>query len=61
MPALFAIIAFICGAYAILQVVTSGETIPNKTVWTLLILLLPMVGFIIWVVSGPRTQALAED
>lgn len=61
MPTLFAIIAFICGAYAILQVVTSAETIPNKTVWTLLILLLPILGFIIWVVSGPRSQATAKE
>jgi hypothetical protein len=53
---IISLIAFACAAYAILQVITSAETVANKTVWTLLILLLPLIGFIIWVVAGPRTQ-----
>ncbi len=58
-----AIISFIilaCSLYAILQVVTSAETTVNKTVWTLLILVLPFLGFIIWVVAGPRTEKAAK-
>ncbi len=56
---IISIIALACAAYAILQVVTSAETTVNKTVWTLLILALPVIGFIIWVVAGPRTKKAA--
>ena len=56
---IISIIAFVCALYAILQVVTSSETTVNKTVWTLLIIVLPVIGFIIWIVAGPRTQKAA--
>ncbi len=60
MPAIFlSLIVLACSAYAILQVVTSAETTVNKTVWTLLILIVPVIGFIIWVVAGPRTAKAA--
>ncbi|MFQ1699573.1 PLDc N-terminal domain-containing protein [Loktanella agnita] len=60
MPLAFiSIIIVLCALYAILQVVTSAETTVNKTVWTLLIIVLPVIGFIIWVVAGPRTQKAA--
>lgn len=54
MPALIGFIAISCALYAIFQVITSNETTANKTVWTLLLLVLPIIGFIVWVVSGPR-------
>jgi len=60
MPGFFlGLIYLALACYAALQVITSEETIPNKTVWTLLIYLAPFVGFIIWVVSGPRTKKTA--
>lgn len=58
MSALFGLIAIVCGLYAIFQVITSQESTVNKTVWTLLILVLPILGFVIWVVAGPRGRPL---
>lgn len=60
MPALLGFIALLGAAYAIFQVITSNETTANKTVWIILILVLPILGFIIWIVSGPRGRKLLE-
>jgi hypothetical protein len=60
MPALFGLIAIVCALYAIFQVITSSETTVNKTVWTILILILPVVGFIIWIIAGPRGRKLLQ-
>ena len=58
-PFIFGVIYISLACYAALQVITSDETIANKTVWALLIYIAPFVGFIIWVVSGPRTKKTA--
>ncbi len=51
---IFGIIVLIADIYAIYQVLTSGATTGSKVLWTLLILILPVVGFIIWLLAGPR-------
>ncbi|GKY86336.1 PLD nuclease N-terminal domain-containing protein [Sinisalibacter aestuarii] len=40
--------------YAIYQVLTSNASAAGKLLWTILILVLPIVGFIIWLLAGPR-------
>jgi len=51
---LFGIIVLIADIYAIYQVLTSGSSTGAKILWTLLILILPVVGFVIWLIAGPR-------
>lgn len=58
MPAIIGLIALLGAVYAIFQVATSDETTPNKTVWILLIIVLPVLGLVVWVVAGPRGRAL---
>lgn len=48
------LIVLIADIYAIYQVLTSGASTLAKILWTLLILVLPVLGFIIWLVAGPR-------
>lgn len=48
------LIILIANIYAIYQVITSGASGLAKIVWTLLILILPVVGLIIWLFAGPR-------
>lgn len=48
------LLILILDIYAIYQILTSAATTGAKLLWTLLILLLPLVGFIIWLVAGPR-------
>ena len=51
------LIVLIANIYAIYQIFTSGASTGAKVVWTVLILLLPIVGFIIWLIAGPRGRA----
>ena len=46
--------------YAIYQVLTSGASALAKVLWTLLIIVLPVVGFIIWLIAGPRSSEARE-
>ena len=48
------IIVLIADIYAIYHVLTSGSSVLVKAVWTALIIVLPVVGFIIWLIAGPR-------
>ncbi len=40
--------------WAILRVVQSAASTGAKVVWILVILILPVIGFIIWLVAGPK-------
>ena len=40
--------------WAIINVLKSGAEVGMKIIWVLLILLLPVLGLIIWAISGPR-------
>ncbi|MBM2575260.1 PLDc_N domain-containing protein [Jannaschia sp. Os4] len=47
-------IVFVLGVYAIYRVLTSGATTGTKAIWCIVILLLPVIGFIAWLVAGPK-------
>lgn len=40
--------------WAIIGVVGSNASTLGKVIWVLAILLLPLLGFIIWLLAGPR-------
>lgn len=50
------IILLILDVWAIISIVNSGATTGNKVLWTLLVLILPLLGFIIWLIAGPRAN-----
>lgn len=41
--------------WAILNIFGSGASVIAKILWTLLVLLLPVVGLIIWFLLGPKS------
>ena len=51
---LLGLIILIADIYAIYQVLTSGASSAAKIVWTLVIILLPVLGLIAWLIAGPR-------
>ncbi|WP_342076984.1 PLDc N-terminal domain-containing protein [Yoonia sp. SS1-5] len=54
------IIILALNIWAIISILGSGASTGGKVLWTLLVLVLPVVGFIIWLVAGPRSrQSLA--
>lgn len=44
----------IADIYAIYHILTSGASTASKVIWTLVILVLPVLGFLAWLVAGPR-------
>lgn len=53
---LFGLLVLIADIWAIVNIIGSGASNGKKVVWTVLVILLPIVGFIIWLVAGPRSQ-----
>lgn len=50
------LLVLIASVYAIVQVITSGASTGSKVLWTVLILILPVIGFIAWLIAGPRSS-----
>ena len=48
------LIVLIADIWAILNVVRSDVSMGAAVLWILLILLLPIIGFLIWLFAGPR-------
>lgn len=40
--------------WAIISILGSRVPTGSKVLWTLLVLVLPVIGFIIWLIAGPR-------
>lgn len=51
---LWGLLILIADIWAIVSVVSSSVTTGKKVLWVLLILILPVLGFIIWFLAGPR-------
>jgi hypothetical protein len=45
--------------YAIIRIVGSNAGAGPKTLWVLLILMLPVVGLLVWALFGPERPAIA--
>lgn len=48
------LIILILDVYAIVKVLGSSASTGSKVVWTVVILLLPLLGFILWLLFGPK-------
>ena len=51
----FGLLILVADVWAIVNVIGSRSSTGGKVLWTVLILLLPLVGLLIWLVAGPRT------
>ncbi len=51
---LLGILVLIAYIWAIINVLQSQATKLNKVVWTVLVLVLPMLGLILWTILGPK-------
>jgi hypothetical protein len=49
------LIVLIADVWAIINIVQSSATSGNKLLWVVLVVLLPVVGFLIWLALGPRS------
>ena len=51
---LWGLIVLALDIWAIINIVQSSVDNGKKVLWILLVLILPLVGFIVWLVIGPR-------
>lgn len=54
MKGLFGLIVLALDIWALIATLGSNETTGKKILWVLLILILPVIGFIAWFFAGPR-------
>lgn len=51
------VIVLALNIWAIISIFSSSASMGSKVLWTLLVLVLPIIGFIIWFFAGPRGTA----
>jgi Phospholipase_D-nuclease N-terminal len=52
---LWGLIVLVADIWAIVNIAQSSATTGMKVVWIVLVILLPVIGFIIWFFAGPKT------
>jgi hypothetical protein len=52
---LWGLLVLVADIWAIVNIFQSGADTGKKVLWTVLVILLPIVGFILWFFLGPRT------
>tara|TARA_R110002049_G_scaffold160215_6_gene325294 strand:- start:1330 stop:1515 length:186 start_codon:yes stop_codon:yes gene_type:complete len=53
------LLVLIADIYAIVQVFSSRASGMAKVLWTLGIIIFPVVGFIVWLIAGPRSSSVS--
>ena len=48
------LIVLILDIWAVARVIGSGASVGAKILWSLLIIILPVIGLIIWYIAGPK-------
>ena len=54
---LFGLIVLIADVWAIVNVFQSSADTAKKVIWTVLVIILPVLGFILWYFLGPKTAS----
>jgi hypothetical protein len=49
-------IVLIADVWAIVNILQSGGSTADKVLWTVIVIVLPILGFILWFFFGPRTR-----
>lgn len=51
---LLGLILLVLNIYAIVKIVGSGASTGTKVIWVIVILIFPLLGFILWLIFGPK-------
>lgn len=52
---LWGLLVLAADIWAIVNIFQSGRSTEAKVLWTVLVVVLPVLGFIIWLVAGPKS------
>jgi hypothetical protein len=50
---LLGLLVLIADVYAILQIASSDRQPATRAIWIIIVLLLPVIGFVAWLIAGP--------
>ncbi|WP_284164731.1 PLDc N-terminal domain-containing protein [Frigidibacter sp. SD6-1] len=50
------LILLVLDIWALVSIVSSSASTGSKLLWALLVVVLPLVGFLIWLVAGPSSS-----
>ena len=53
---LLGLLILVADVWAILNIIQSGESTGTKVLWIVIVLVLPVLGFVIWYFAGPKTS-----
>jgi hypothetical protein len=51
---IFGLLLLVLDVYAVVKTVQSGASTGSKVLWIVVILLLPLIGFLAWLIFGPK-------
>lgn len=51
---LFGLIILVLDVWAIVKIIQSNTGTASKVIWTVVILLLPILGLLVWLLFGPK-------
>jgi hypothetical protein len=51
---LLGLIHLVLAIWAIIRIIGSAATPPSKILWTLFVLIFPLIGLIVWFFAGPK-------
>lgn len=52
---LFGLLVLIADVWAVVNVLQSPSDTAKKVIWTVVVIVLPILGFLLWLLFGPRS------
>jgi hypothetical protein len=52
---IFGFIVLVADIWAIVSIFQSNTTTAKKVIWIAIVLVLPVIGFILWLLAGPKS------
>lgn len=52
---IFGLLVLVADVWAIVNILQSNADTGKKVLWTVLVIVLPLLGFILWYFAGPKT------
>lgn len=53
---LFGLLVLIADVWAVVNVLQSSSDTAKKVIWTVVVIVLPVLGFLLWLLFGPRAE-----
>lgn len=53
---IFGLIVLVADIYAIVKTLDSSASTGRKVIWVLVVIILPVLGFILWLLFGPSSK-----